>query len=477
MPWTRYLCRIWRDLFRRDRFEREMNEELAAFLALAADERRRHGLSDAEAERAARLLLGGLEQAREDLRGVRTGAWIDSVLQDVRYAVRLLRRQPGFTLVAVLTLALGIGTSTAVVSVVRSVLVRPLPFADADRLVRLRLLATDALGREQQLSLVPAYFQAVRDRSRLLERVAAQRFQNVTLTGDGDPERIVATGVSDEWAETLGVRPLLGRGFSRDEQRQGSDARVILIGHGLWQRRFGGDPAILGRAIRLDGRVNTIIGVMPPQFRYPYNTDLWFPMSFAPDAMSPGDLNTPARLRQGVTHVELAVELADIGLVLARELPGGDRLRLAAVPMRTEFQRDPNRSIAALGIAVGLVMLLACTNLATLLLARGGARAREVALRGALGAGRRRQIRQLLTESLLLAAAGGTAGLVLAFAATEWLTLLIPARLGEVVQRIDVDGGTLATSALVCSAHGRTVRPRAGAAAHEHVTSRDPERR
>jgi predicted permease len=419
------LSRAWRDLVHRQRFEREMNDEIDAFLTLAADEGIRQGQTEAEAYRAARLALGGVEQTREGVRAARAGVWIETLGQDVGYGVRLLRRQPGFAFVAVLTLALGIGASTAVVSVVRSVLVAPLPFAGADRLVRLRIVTTDALGREQQLSLVPAYFHAVRERSRLLERVAAQRFQNVTLTGEGEPERVIATGVSDAWAETLGVQPLLGRAFNAEEQRQGSAARVVVLGHGFWQRRFGGDPAVLGRTVRLDGRVGTIVGVMRPQFRYPYNTDLWFPMSLAPDAMSPGDLNAPARMRPGVTVAALDEELAGIGTALAREFPGGERLRLAAVPIGEEFRRDPNRSIAALAVAVGFVLLLACVNLAALLLARGGARAREIALRAALGAGRRRQIRQLLTESVLLAAAGGAVGLGIAFGASRWLTLLI----------------------------------------------------
>ncbi len=445
---------LLRDLFRRDRFEREMHDELDAFLAQSAEAHMRQGLSEADARRAARLELGGVEQARESLRAERTGVFLESIWQDARYAIRRMWRQPGFTLVAVLTLALGIGANTAVISVVRSVLVAPLPFEDADRLVRLRMLESDALGRERQLSPVPAYFHAIRERSRLLERVAAQRFHNLTLTGEGDAERVVAIGVSDQWAETLGVQPVLGRSFSEEEQREGSAARVVLLGHGFWVRRFGGDAGVLGEAVRLDNQVYTILGVMPAQFRYPYDTDLWFPITIPPEAMSPGDLNAPARMRPGVTNAELDAELAAIGADLARELPGGDRIRLVGVPMREEFARDPDRSVAALAVAVGFVLMLACVNLATLLMARGGVRTREVALRAALGAGRRRQVRQMLTESVLLAGAGGLGGVGIAFGVSQWLSMLIPARLFEVIQEVQVDGAVLVSSALLCVVTG-----------------------
>ncbi|HSC27543.1 MAG TPA: ABC transporter permease [Vicinamibacterales bacterium] len=439
-----------RDLFRRDRFEREMRDELDAYLDLSVEARMREGQPEDAARRAARLELGGVEQARERLRAERSGARLDTVFQDVRYALRLMQRQPGFTLVSVLTLALGIGANTAVMSVVRSVLLAPLPFADSDRLVRLRIIQTDASGRDRELSLVPAYFHGIRERSRLLERVAAQRLQNLTLSGSDRAERVVAIGVSDQWSETLGVGPLLGRTFSEDEQREGSAARVVVLAHGFWLRQFGSDPSIQGRSIRLNGEPYTVIGVMPAQFRYPYEADLWFPISIPPAALTPGDLNAPARMRTGVTRAELDAELARLTDELHREFPTGSRIRLAGIPMHEEFARDPNRSIAALAVAVGFVLLLACVNLAMLLMARGGSRAREIALRTALGAGRRRQIRQLLTESAVLAASGGIVGVAMAFGVSRWLGTLIPARLSEVIQQVEIDGIVLAASALLC---------------------------
>ena len=361
-----------------------------------------------------------------------------------------MRRQPGFTAIAVVTLALGIGANTAIVSVVRSVLLAPLPFRDAGRLVRLTLRATDATGRVREGSPSPAVFHAVRDHSRLVERVAAQRFQNLTLTGDGEPARVVATAVSDQWAETLGIRPILGRSFSEEEQRDGDSARVALVGHGFWTRRFGASPNVLGQPLRLNDRVYTIIGVMPPQFRYPYNTEVWLPMTVPPERAGPGDLNTPARMRPGVSHAAFDDELTRIVRTGGLDPESTADLRLVGVPMREEFRRDPNQSIATLAVAVGFVLLVACVNLATLLLARGGARSHELALRAAIGASQRRLIRQLLTESVLLAAAGGAAGMFVALGASRSLTALIPPRLGEVIQQVRIDGGVLAVSALLC---------------------------
>jgi predicted permease len=445
-------CRV-REIFGRSRFDRKVRDELDTYLAMSEAEHRAAGRTAAEARRAARLELGGLDTARQQLTEQRTGAGLDALWQDVRLAARRMRHQPGFTAIAVLTLGLGMGASTAVVSVVRSVIAAPLPFRDSDRLVRLRILSTDASGRERQLSLAPIFLDAIRQRSLLVERAAAQRFQDMTMTGGGDPERVVATAVTDHWIETIGVQPVVGRPFTAAEERQGSAARVALIGHTLWQRRFDGRLSAVGAPIRLDDRVYTIVGVMPPQFRYPYESELWFPTTLPPGAPEPMDLNAPARMRAGVTVARLNDELAGIMTDLIRErglATPTSRVQLVAVPMREEFARDPNRSIAALSLAVAFVLLLTCVNLATLLMARGTARAREMAVRTALGAGRTRLVRQLMTESVLLALAGGMAGVAIAWSVRGWLTMLIPPRLGEVIQIVEIDAGVLAAAATVC---------------------------
>jgi len=372
------------------------------------------------------------------------------MLQDLRYGARMLRSKPGFTLIAILTLSLGIGANTAIFSVVTSVLLAPLPFADSDRLMRIYSTQTQSDGQTRQTSVAPADFHFLRARSQLLAQVAASRFRNLTLTGDGEPERLIGIGVSDQWLETLGVRPLLGRGFDPQEQAVGSQSHVALLSYAFWRRRFGGQPEVIGRTLRLNEQNYTVIGVMPAQFRYPYNADLWMPVTLAPTATSPGDLNTVARLKPGVTEAQFGEELRVISADLAREFSGNRGVGLGARPFHQEFRRDPNRSIAILLFAVGFVLLLACVNVANLQLACSQSRAREMAIRAALGASRGRQLRQLLTESLLLAALGGVGGVLLAWVVGEWLTALIPSRLGEVIQQVRLDTKALAFSLAAC---------------------------
>lgn len=434
---------FFRDLLGRTQFEREIEEELAAFEAMAAEDSRYQGVDEAPAARAARIRTGGREQVKERLRAERHGVGFETFGRDVRQGIRLLRRQPGFSAVVILILAVGIGANTAVFSVVASVLLRPLPFAESDRLVRLQVARE---GSPSLTSVSPRYFHAVRERATRLESVAAQRFQNLTLTGQGEPERVVGIGVSDGWQVTLGVRPRLGRGFDPEEEAAGSGSRSVLLSHAFWQRRFGGDTDVVGRVLRLNGDNYTVIGVLGPEFRYPYNTDLWFPMTFSPLAASPGDLNVPARIRRGVGLAEVQRELDEVGSQLARAVPGHEGVSIVARPFAEEFRRDPNRSIVALLSAVGFVLLIACANVANLMLARGTVRVREVAVRTALGGSRARQVRQMLTESLILAGAGGVLGVVFAAVATQWLGVLITPRLGEVIGGVRVSAGVLAAA-------------------------------
>jgi len=269
---------------------------------------------------------------------------MNSFWQDLRYGARRLRAKPGFTLIAILTLSLGIGANTAIFSVVTSVLLAPLPFADSDRLMRVYTTQTQADGQTRQTSVAPADFHFLRMRSQLLERVAASRFRNLTMTGDGEPERLIGIGVSDQWLETLGVQPLLGRGFDPQEQAGGSQSHVALISYAFWQRRFGGQPEVIGRTLRLNEQNYTVIGVMPAQFRYPYNADLWMPVTLSPTATSPGDLNTAVRLKPGVTEGQFGEELRAISAGLAREFSGNRGVGLGMRP----FLRRPVAPLTAL---------------------------------------------------------------------------------------------------------------------------------
>jgi predicted permease len=372
------------------------------------------------------------------------------VITDFCFARRQLLKSPGFTLTVVATLALGIGANTAIFSVVTSVLLSPLPFPESDRLVRIVVTRLQASGPALQTSPGAADFYFLRNRSQLLERMAAQRFQDVILTDQNSAERIVGIGVSDQWLETLGVQPLLGRGFDKTEQTEGSASSAVLISYGFWQRYFGGNSQAIGKTLPLNDRSYTVIGVMPQQFRYPYKPDLWFPMTLSPTAVRPGDLNIVGRLKPGVTDSQFRQELDVIAAQLDREFSDKAGMGLLARRFAKEFQRDPNRSIIALIFAVAFVLAVACVNVANLQLARGHARVREMAIRAAVGASRWRQIRLLLTESLLLAVIGGVCSVLLTLWGTDWLAMLIPPRVGEVVQQVRVNTAVLIFSAAIC---------------------------
>ncbi|MCG8436186.1 MAG: ABC transporter permease [Gammaproteobacteria bacterium] len=366
----------------------------------------------------------------------------DRLWVDIRYGARLLRRNPGFSLLVIIILALGIGANTAIFSAVSSVLLAPLPFPESDRMYRL-LGQVQAGEQIYTTGVPPRYFHEFRESSQLIESAAAQRYQNLSLTGDGEPERVVGIAVSDSWLETLQVAPILGRGFDAREQAAGQDAGVVMIGYGLWQRRFGGANDVIGKTMTLNGRIYSVIGVMPRTFRFPYRAELWMPMRFSREVVQPGDLNVPVRLKPGVTREAFLAEAEALGKEIAANIPGAQNRGLVGRPFDQEFRRDPNNSISALLAAVGLVLLLASINVANLLLARSGSRTREVAIRTAIGASRVNQIRQLLVESLILSALAGIAGVALAVFASKYLVFLIPSRLGEVIQEVNLDTGVL----------------------------------
>ncbi len=362
---------------------------------------------------------------------------MDTLWQDLRHSVRLLRRSPGFTAAAVLTLALGIGANTAMFSVVHAVMLRPLPYAEADRLVNVWS------GR----SLISrAEFAGIREQSRSYEAVEGYtRTTHFTVTGDGEPGRVEGARVTVGLFPLLGATPQLGRGFAPGDDKPGSEP-VTVLSYALWQRRYGGNPGVTGEQLVLDGVPHTVIGVMPADFPFPVRaTGLWVPVTLDPTRV--GDfwgyplLHTVARLRPGATLEMAGAELLTIARRLRLENPlwtpagPGYLAGVAVVPLQDDIVGDVGRLLLVLLGAVAVVLLIACVNLANLLLARGAARQREVAIRSSLGARRGRLLRQFLTESLALAAIGGMAGLLLAFWGVQLLVMILPAdtpRLDEV---------------------------------------------
>ena len=352
---------------------------------------------------------------------------MQAFLSDLRYGIRLLLKSPGFACTAMLALALGIGANTALFSLVDRVLIRPLPFADPDRLVMVWEDAS-AIGFPRDTPAVANYVDW-KNQNQVFTDMAATRGRVANLTGDGSPEMIIGRAVTSNIFDVLGVKPLLGRTFTDQEDRDGVD--VVLIGYGLWQSRYGGDPGIVGRSILMDGAKNTVIGVMPASFNFPARTvSFWAPIHFTPrDWNNRGShyLNVYARLKRGIALARAQSDMAAIARRLSEQYPASNR-RLGAVVVSLKDQLVGNTGTALLVLlaAAGCVLLIACANVANLLLAKAAGREREMAIRTALGAARARLVRQMVTESVLLSLAGGALGLFLARVSMRVLVALIP---------------------------------------------------
>jgi putative ABC transport system permease protein len=339
---------------------------------------------------------------------------------------------------------LSIGTNTAIFSVVNTTLLAALPFNHHERLVRLYDVRQRENGQTSQVSLSPRNFCEVREQAQSFDSVVAQFVLNVNLTGADGPERIVGIGVSDDWLQTLGVNPLLGRGFNPDEERAGSSARVAVISYGFWQRRLGGDSNVSGNSIVLNNEQYTVVGVLPRGFSYPYRSEVWLPYTFDRTNGRQHPLNVQARLKAGVTIEQAQVELTSIAQQLAEQFPDTNMgYQFNVTPLRKVLVEDYDRFVLLLLVATGFVLLIACANVASLLLARSVGRRKEFAVRAALGATRRRQLQQLLVENGLLAMFGGGLGVALTFGVREFLVTLIPPEITYVVQEVELNATVL----------------------------------
>ena len=341
---------------------------------------------------------------------------METFLKDLRYGFRMLLKRPGFTLIAIVALALGIGANTAIFSVVNGVLLRPLPYEKPDRLVRLSEWSQQVPG----MSISYPNFLDWRAQNKVFSGIAATQFDSYNLTGAGEPERLQGRNVSWNFFDVLGVRPARGRSFSQEEDHAGAP-RVCVISYGLWQRRFGGDEKILGKPLTLNDQSYTVVGVLPQGYRYGTPTDVFAPIGLkeADEIVKLRD-NHPgiyavARLKDGVSFEQAETEMKEIASRLAEAYPKENaQSSVTLISLREYFIGDIRQSLLILLGAVGFVLLIACANVANLLLARAASRSREMAIRTALGAGRLRIIRQLLTESVILSVAGGAVGLLLA---------------------------------------------------------------
>jgi putative ABC transport system permease protein len=414
-------------LFRRKQFDRELDEELRFHVEERARALEDEGLTPAAARARAGRELGGALRTRERAESVWTIRWWDALRQDLRYALRGLWRSPTFALAVIATLAIGIGATSAIFTLVDRVLLRPLPYDDPDQLALIVASKPDA--NQPRIPLSFPNFSDTRDRARSFSGLAAWTLGEVNLVGIAGPEQVQYGLVTSNFFDVLGVSPVLGRRFRPDEDRRGT-APVVLLSHGLWQRRFGGDRAIVGRRLQLEDRAHEIVGVLPQGFEFatfPARTELWLPFGLdrfegRPFARGANALGAIGRLGPGVTMTAAQAELDTIAAALAREEPFFNRGRfMHASPLVEQASAGVRAALLVLSVSVGVLLLVACVNVVNLLLARSAARQRELAVRAALGAGRRRLAFQLLVEHLVLALIGGVAATGPAAASTGLL--------------------------------------------------------
>ena len=432
------IANLFRNLTRRRNVEQDLADEVGSYVDLATQRKMKQGLSETEAHRAALVELGGAEQVKEQVREVRLGYWLETCFKDVRFGLRSLGKSPGFTAVALLTLALGIGANTAIFSVVHSVMLRPLPYREPGQLVKI-------WPERPRASVSKADYLDLKNGARSFDGIAAYSNWGFTVTGSGEPAKLEGARVTANLFPLLGVDAGVGRIFALEEDQPGHD-KVALISYALWQTRFGSDLRVVGQTITIDGQSYAVVGVMPKGFNFPDGSphDLWVPATLDPSAtedFAAGYLTLVGRLKPGTSAAQARGEIIAVARAIREKLPNipADHGAQAQVnSLQAESVAEIRPTLLILLGTVALVLLIACANVANLQLARTSNRQRELAVRAALGASRARLVRQLLTESMLLSALGGAAGIALAYAGLDFLVTLIPAetpRTGDIAIR------------------------------------------
>ncbi|HEU0040005.1 MAG TPA: ABC transporter permease, partial [Verrucomicrobiae bacterium] len=418
-----------RNLLLSRRVEADLDQEVRSHLELLTEENIRAGMPPKEAQRAARIELGGIEQMKEQVRDVQTANWLRSVVSDCRYGLRQLRKNPGATAVMVFTLALAIGATTAIFSVVYGVLLRPLPYTDANRIMA--VFEVNSQGRWSHLA--DPNFDDFRDQNRSFQRIAKYNNDVVSVSGAAQPTRTIVAAVSPDFLKVFRIQPILGRDFTADDAKKGAGP-TVLVSYGYWRQDLASAEDLSHSHLKIDGAVYSVIGVLPAEFRFPADVDLWLPADLQGENPSRTSHNYYAvgRLRNGVTVEQANLDISAIARrIHETSSEQGDYLLKdgIVVPLQDSLTGKARPALLVLLGAVGFLLLVACANVANLLLAQASVRERELAIRSALGAARGRLIRQFLTEAFLLSLAGGGLGVLGALAGVSALVGLAPENL------------------------------------------------